>query len=86
MPTVTRISELANSIAADTSVVDAYFDSHGLPTPSLDVDGPATLQILPSEVEILAAKDRVIANTLELHHLMRGPVESVVGTSVSRSK
>jgi hypothetical protein len=83
MVSTSRIVELASKIADDTTVVNDYFVSNGLPAPSFDVDGPLILPISPSETEIIAAKDRVLAHTLELHNLMRGPVESVVGTSVS---
>ncbi|KAL9105818.1 MAG: hypothetical protein Q9227_009074 [Pyrenula ochraceoflavens] len=82
MASLNRITELANQIAADTAVVNNYSETNGLPTPSFDVNGPPVLAIPPSEKEVISAKDRVVAYTLELHNLMRGPVESVVGTSI----
>ena len=83
MAPITHITELAGQIAADTAFVNDYFESKGLPTPSFDVNGPPVLAIPTSEQEVVSAKDRVVAHTLELHSLMKGPVESVLGTSVS---
>jgi len=64
-------------------IVDKYLSSNNLPTPSFDVMGPPNIPISRDEKEVLAAQDLVIASTLELHDLMRGPVDILVGLAVS---
>ena len=78
----TRISDLAATIAENTAVVDAYLTSHQLPTLSFDPDGPATVPIPAHEAGVIAAQDSVIASTQELHNLMKGPTELLMGLSV----
>lgn len=77
-----RISELAAIIAEQTAIVDAYLKSQSLPTLSFDRDGPAKVPILDHETEVLAAQDKVIGSTQELHDLMKGPTEMLMGISV----
>ena len=79
----TRIAELSAIIAENTAIVDDYLQSHSLPSPSFDVDGPRVSQIPLSEIEIIAAQDKVIASTQELHNLMKGPTETLLGIAVS---
>ena len=81
MASGTRISQLAETIATNTAIVDAYLKEHGLPTPSFSADGPASLAI--QDDAVAAAQERVIASTQELHFLMKGPAESLLGIAVS---
>jgi len=85
MPPTSRISELAAIIAENTAIVDEYLASNGLPTPSFEVDGPEVVPIPPQELNVLAAQDKAIGSTLELHELMKGPTEMLMGIGVSHS-
>ena len=78
-----RISYLADVIAKQTAIVDAYLTAHGLPALSFEPDGPAKPLIPAHETEIVAAQDKVIASTQELHDLMKGPTEMLMGISVN---
>ena len=79
----TRITELATLISENTSIVDTYLKSHRLPTPSFNADGPLTIPIPAHEKDVVHAQDMVIASTQELHNLMKGPTEMLVGIGVS---
>lgn len=79
----TRIAELATLISENTSIVDTYLKSHSLPTPSFNADGPLTVPIPAQEKDIIQAQDIVIASTQELHNLMKGPTEMLMGIGVS---
>lgn len=81
--TTTRIAELAALISENTSIVDTYLKSHHLPTPSFNADGPPTVPIPANERAIVEAQDVVIASTQELHSLMKGPTEMLMGIGVS---
>ncbi len=83
MHPTSRITELASTIAENTAIVDQYLAAKNLPTPSFDVDGPAVIPIPPHETHVLAAQDNVIACTQELHNLMKGPTEMLMGIGVS---
>ena len=78
-----RIAELATLISENTSIVDAYLKSHSLPTPSFNADGPLTIPIPAHERDVIQAQDMVIASTQELHNLMKGPTEMLLGIGVS---
>lgn len=78
-----RITELSQRIAANTTKVDDYYTSRGLPEPSFAVDAPLTSVIPESEVEVFKARQAVINDTLELRRLMLGPREHLSGFSVS---
>lgn len=82
MSTPTLITELAAAIARNTQIVNDYFKANNIPTPSFDVDGPATVTIPPHEKEVAAAHAQVIADTQALHNLMKGPTEMVMGIAV----
>lgn len=69
-----RILELANSIQINTSIVDRHFSSHGIPTPSFDINTPLELD-LPND--IAACRSAIIEATEELHSLMLGPIQTV---------
>lgn len=79
----TRIAELATLISENTSIVVTYLKSHNLPTPSFNADGPLPMPIPAHEREINQAQDIVIASTQELHNLMKGPTEMLLGIGVN---
>ncbi|KAH8893874.1 S-adenosyl-L-methionine-dependent methyltransferase [Thozetella sp. PMI_491] len=73
-----QIAELAARIAANTKKVDNYLATHSLATPSFDVDAPVQPLIPKTEADVLAARDAVIQDTLELRQLMLGPREQLL--------
>lgn len=70
-------------IAENTAIVDTYLNSQNLPTPSFSVDGPLTIPIPAHETAIICAQDIVVSSTQELHNLMKGPTEMLMGIGVS---
>lgn len=82
MASPSRISELASIISDSTSIIDNYFKSHGLPTPSFDISGPSRIDFPPQGKEVAAAHIRVLGATNELHRLMQGPTAMLMETSV----
>ncbi|KAI0152986.1 S-adenosyl-L-methionine-dependent methyltransferase [Xylariaceae sp. FL1272] len=52
----TRIMELASRIMRNTSRINSYLLSHGLPTPSFDVDEPRDSMIPTGETDIQASR------------------------------
>lgn len=72
--TSSRIVELANSIQTNTSKVDQHLSSHGIPTPSFDVETPLEMD-LPDDIE--ACRVAILEATDELHSLVMGPVQTV---------
>lgn len=78
-----RIAELAAIISDKTAVVQGYIESNQLPALSFQPNGPATVAIPLEETEVIAAQDAVIASTQELHDLMKGATEMLMGLSVS---
>ena len=77
------MAELATLINENTSIVDTYLKSHHLPTPSFNADGPLTIPVPTHEKDVIHAQDMVIASTQELHNLMKGPAEMLMGIGVS---
>lgn len=71
----TRIAELSARIAANTTEIDNFLVSQSLPTPSFDPDAPLSLFHPNTDDRILAAREAVIQDTLELRDLMLGPRE-----------
>lgn len=69
-----RILQLANNIQTNTSIVDRHFSSHGIPTPSFDVETPLEVD-LPHAIAV--SRLAIIEATEELHQLMLGPVQTV---------
>lgn len=67
-----RIAELASVIQIETSRVDEFFSSQGIPAPSFDVDAPLGF-VLPDD--IAASREIILEATDELHSLMQGPIE-----------
>lgn len=74
-----RIVELAHSIQTNTSKMDQYFSSHGIPTPSFDIETPLRLD-LPND--IAEYRMAIIEDTDELHSLIQGPTNQVNGLRV----
>ncbi|KAF2873316.1 O-methyltransferas-like protein [Massariosphaeria phaeospora] len=66
-----RIEELAEHINTNTQKVSQYLESHSLPQPSFDEDGPVDLQINSQEVD--NARREAINNCYELLDLLQGP-------------
>ncbi|KAF2973069.1 hypothetical protein GQX73_g501 [Xylaria multiplex] len=64
----TRIALLSTIIQKNIEIIDAYFDSNGLPSPSFDQDYPSDLA-----PEIHGARNAVLEATDELSDLMLGP-------------
>lgn len=78
-----RISILSSRIAENTKKLDDYLAAHGLPTPSFDVDGPATSQIPSGAPEIEAARIAIIDDTQELRRLVLGPRDYLMNNAAS---
>ncbi|KAI1400598.1 putative O-methyltransferase [Hypoxylon fuscum] len=72
-----RILELSVRIATNTAKVNDYFAANNLPQPSFDLNAPSQCLIPPSESEIVAARQAVLHDCLELRNLMLGPREYV---------
>lgn len=72
--TSSRIVELANSIQTNTVKLDQYCSSHGVPSPSFDIDTPLEIH-LPDDIE--ACRVAILEATDELHALTMGPVQAV---------
>lgn len=69
-----RIVELANSIQTNTAKLDQHYSSHGIPTPSFDIETPLKID-LPSD--LAACRMAIIEATDELQSLILGPVSTV---------
>jgi hypothetical protein len=72
---ITRIAQLSSTIASNTTLIDEYFTSHSLASPSLDASAPAQLPIPPDAPQIAKARQEVIDATAELNAIMKGPSE-----------
>ena len=83
MASQTRIAELAEIISTNTAIVDGYIREHGVPSPSFEPDEPSSIAI-PLSKEVTDAQAEVISSTQELHNLMKGPTEMLMGIGVSR--
>jgi hypothetical protein len=70
-----RIAELSARIAANTAEVDDFLAAQSLATPSFDADAPLDLFPPSTEARVLAARQAIIQDTLELRQLMLGPRE-----------
>lgn len=75
-----RIAELSSIIKENTSLVDDYFASRGLPSISFDPDAAPGLQ---SDPAIRQHRQAIIAATDELHALMQGPMKFISSHLVS---
>ncbi|KXJ89575.1 S-adenosyl-L-methionine-dependent methyltransferase [Microdochium bolleyi] len=74
----TRIVELSQRIASNTAKLNDFLASNGLPTPSLDVDGPRDHSIPESATDIHAARIAIVDDTEELRRLVLGPREHLM--------
>jgi hypothetical protein len=72
-----RIIHLAQLISSQTSYIDKHLQSHNLPEPSFDKDGP-TEPIQNETPDIQKAKTDVIEATIELRQLLEGPMKLVL--------
>ena len=72
-----QISELAESIASNTAIVDKYLEANGLPQPSFDEDGPVDFGLSP---EVEAARLAALEASTLLSDLLRGPSELLTPT------
>ena len=75
-----RIVELSNSIQANTAKLDAFFSSHGIPTPSFGIETPLELE-LPDDIK--SCRSTLLEATDELHTLVLGPIQTVNWLRVS---
>ncbi|KAI0114031.1 S-adenosyl-L-methionine-dependent methyltransferase [Nemania sp. FL0031] len=71
----TRIAELSTRIAANTAEIDNFLAAQFLPAPSFEPDAPLGLFGPNTDSRILAARESVIQDTLELRDLLLGPRE-----------
>lgn len=67
-----RIVELAQIIASQTSTIDKHIQEHNLPQPSFNEDAPFGIDKATSEVE--KAKTDVVEASIELRQLLQGPM------------
>lgn len=73
------IVELATRIANNTAKVSEYLADHGLPEPSFDVNAaPSPVPKDAEDIELL--RQAVLADTTELHTLMLGPRDLLMGS------
>ena len=72
---MTRIAELASIISEQTTNIDQYLNSNGIPTPSFGLD-----RALEPEFpeQIIAARDVVLDANMELSELLLGPRQTFV--------
>lgn len=78
-----RITKLANRIAANTTKLNDYLVARNLPTPSFGVDGPKDTLVPKQEAEVEAARVAIIDDTQELRRLVLGPREYLMSYTVS---
>ena len=73
--TSTRIVQLANSIAANTALVDNYFRANDLPTPSFSLGGPVDFGLAKKAPHVESARIAAIEASIELQELLTGPIQ-----------
>lgn len=73
----TRILRLAETILAQTQILNSHIRDHNLQEPSFDEDGPVDA-IEPSTPEIQAARTAALEATIELRQLLEGPVKALL--------
>ena len=66
-----RIVQLAKQLLSNVSDLDAYIQSHNIPQPTYDKDGPLDYDLKSESAD--AARISAIENALELHDLLIGP-------------
>ena len=77
---MSRIQELAEIIATNTTRIGLFLQSQGLPLPSFEINAPTALS-LSDELEV--ARKSVLEATTELHELLLGPKELILSNIVS---
>ncbi|QGA21491.1 hypothetical protein EYB26_009202 [Talaromyces marneffei] len=75
-----RITQLAQIICSQASIINQHLQSNHLPEPSFDQDGP-TVPIQNETLSIQKAKTDVIEATIELRQLLEGPMKLVLPES-----
>ena len=71
-------TRIAKEILRDAEVLDGYIQANGLPSPSIDADGPART-VFTTKASLVSHAD-LLANTHKLHHLAEGPLSIWSGT------
>ena len=79
---LSSLGQLADTIKANTLVLDDHLNRQGDPDPSLDVDG-ACISISSNEKEVLAARDTLLGAVSRLQSLVLGPVGILMNIGVS---
>lgn len=69
-------------ISENTAIVNNFFVSINLPTPSFDFAGPPRIAIPPKETDVVAAHLKVIDATKDLRNLMLGPTAALMAITV----
>ena len=77
------LAHLADTIKANTLVLDEHLNRHHHPDPSLEVDG-ICISIASNEKEVLAARDTLLGSVRELRNLVLGPVGILMNIGVSQ--
>ena len=67
--------ELAATISTNTTKLNDYYESAGIPTPSFDITAPVDLSLPP---EIHSVREAILDANTELHELLLGPRETMV--------
>jgi hypothetical protein len=80
MTTPTRIAQLASIIYTQTGIVDQYFQSQGIASPTFEVGYVETNQ-LPKA--IIDSKNAIFEATEELNSLIAGPIGFLTSLNVS---
>ena len=75
---------LADTIKANTLVLDEHLNRHDHLDPSLGVDG-VCISIASTEKEVLAARDTLLGAVHELRNLVLGPVGILMNIGVSQT-
>lgn len=68
-----RINEFASIISINTTKIDEYLQSQGIPTPSFDVNAPLAFGIPPDATEVEDSRRKALAASIELQDLLQGP-------------
>ncbi|KAJ4420448.1 hypothetical protein N0V82_004324 [Gnomoniopsis sp. IMI 355080] len=76
-----RILELSQRIAANTEKLNSYLVDNDIPQPSFSINAPLAATIPDAEIEIVAARQAIINDTLELHQMVLGPKDYLMSFS-----
>lgn len=72
-----RIIQLAQTISAQTAVLDSHLQNNGLPQPSFDEEGP-TEAFKDGTPDVQQAKSDILEATIELRQLIEGPMSNLL--------